>query len=175
MYFADSSVLNAPGSGSFGGHAMCYEGSGLMDWRCFVPRRLGDSSATAELIVATEACKAALGHRILFRELQVDQARPTLLLTDAQAAKNGAAMEKVSRNMKYMSARYAVLRQSEHAGATALTKAGTKANIADIFTKPLSALTHNKFAAFLIGHIQPALRLLIVNLTQLNKLRHKHL
>ena len=59
MYFVDSSVLNGPGSGSFGGFGMFYEGSGLMDWRCFAPKRLSESSATAELIMATAASKAA--------------------------------------------------------------------------------------------------------------------
>ena len=114
---------------------MCYEGSGLMDWRCFAPKRLGDRSATAELIMATAASKAALGHRMLFDELRQAQVGGTPLCIDARAVKNGSEMDKVSREIKFMAAHYDVLRQAETAGAIKLTKAHTLANLVDIRPK----------------------------------------
>ena len=135
--FSDSSVLNAGAGQSFGGHCSCYEGSGLLNWRCFVPRRLSDSSAAAELIVATSAAKWILGQRMLSAELRQGQEGPSPLYLDAQATLQGTAAEKVSRDMKYMAARYAILRQTETSGEVVLRKVHTNDNLADLFTKPL--------------------------------------
>ena len=63
--FSDSSLLNAGDGAHFGGFCSGYEGSGILNWRCFVPRRLSDSSAAAELVVATSALKWMLGQRML--------------------------------------------------------------------------------------------------------------
>ena len=142
--FSDSSVLNAGAGQSFGGHCSCYEGSGLLNWRCFVPRRLSDSSAAAELIVATSAAKWILGQRMLSAELRQGQEGPSPLYLDAQATLQGTAAEKVSRDMKYMAARYAILRQTETSGEVVLRKVHTTDNLADLFTKPLSGDTFRR-------------------------------
>jgi len=135
--FADSSLINAPNGGSFGGHCSCFEGSGLIDWRCFVPRRLTDSSAGAELIISTAAVKNILGNRMFLRELGCSQGEPSALYLDAQAVLSGAEMERVSKEMRYQAARYAMLREARDVGAVDLLKIPTTGNLADLFTKPL--------------------------------------
>ena len=46
--------------------------------------------------------------------------------------------------MKYMAARYAILRQTETSGEVVLRKVPTTDNLADLFTKPLSGDTFRR-------------------------------
>ena len=151
LHFSDSSLVNAPGGGSFWGFCSCFEGSGLLDWRCLVPRRLADSSAGTELIMGTAAVKSILGQRMFFRELRPPQPEPSSLFLDAQAVLSGAEMERVSCEMRYMAARLSMLRDAQAAGAAKLEKVGTKDNLADIFTKPLVGPQFARLRDFIMG------------------------
>ena len=133
----DLPVLNAGAGQSFGGHCSCYERSGLLNWRCFVPRRLPGSSAAAELMATTCAAKWVPGQRMLSAELRQSQEGPSPLHLDAQANQQGTAAEKAFRGMKYMAARYAILRQTATSGEVVLRKVYTDDNLADLFIKPL--------------------------------------
>ena len=62
---------------------------------------------------------------------------PTEIFLDARAALDGAGSEKVSKAMKFMAARYAMMRQAAEAGQVSLQKIETTLNVADLFTKPL--------------------------------------
>ena len=138
--FLGFSVLNAGAGQSLGGHCSCYEGSGFLNWRCFVPRRQSGSSAAAELIVATSAAKWIPGQQLLSVELRQGQEGPSPLPLDAQAALQGTTAEKIPRDMKYMAARYATLRRtaaSGEAGEVVLRKVHTNENLAGLFTKQL--------------------------------------
>ena len=149
--FSDSSLMNAGDGEHYGGFCSGYEGSGILNWRCFVPRRLSDSSAAAELVVATAALKWTLGQRMLCEELRQGQGGPTPLYLDAQAALQGVASEKVARDMKYMAARYAIMRQSVRAGEVVLCKVHTHDNLADMFTKPLVGEAFRRLRARIMG------------------------
>ena len=70
-FFSDSSLLNGPAPGSSYGGA------------CAVPPKLGDSSAAAELIMATVAVKEAIAHRIQAAELRQGPWGATPLYLDA--------------------------------------------------------------------------------------------
>ena len=137
----DSSHLNEEGGskGSWGGYAMGYEGSGLMDWRSFNPRKLSDSTGGSELIQGAAAMKALLGWRILFRGLRQAQEPPSELFVDASATIAGSdpELEKVPREMKYMAVRYAMLREAQNVGAARLVKVHTTVNPSDLMTKPI--------------------------------------
>ena len=100
---------------------------------------------------------------------------PMPLFGDNQAALKFAEDRSVNDRVKHIDLRHHWLHGLVTRGIISMNYVCTTDNIADLLTKPLNALTHNKFSAFLIGHIQPALRLLVKNLTQLNSLRHKHL
>ena len=70
---------------SYGGFALYFEGSGSFSVECFSPRRLADSSAGAELIMATWAGKSIVAFQILHRELGMTRLTPTPLQIDASA------------------------------------------------------------------------------------------
>jgi len=135
---SDSSLVNTDGGGSYGGFAFGLEGnSGYVDWRCIVPRMLSDSSAGVELIMATLATKSMLGYRMLLKELRVLPEGPMPLYLDAKAVIQGADMEKVTREMRFMAVRYAMLRQVVDDKKIELKKVDTEWNRGGIFTKPL--------------------------------------
>ena len=80
-FFSDSSLLNGPAPGSsYGGACMQFAKgdpavagtamSGAIWARCLVPPKLGDTSAAAELTMATAAVKKAIAHRIQAAELR---------------------------------------------------------------------------------------------------------
>jgi hypothetical protein len=149
---SDSSLNNVEGrAASFGGMAFGVEGSGLVDWQVIAPRQISDSSASAELVIATRAAKAILGFRLLLKELGMLHEGPTPMYLDASAVISGAEMEKVTREMRYMAARYAQLRQVKQDGKVKLCKVDTLDNRADIFTKPLVGEAFRRQRCLVLG------------------------
>ena len=82
---SDSSLINAPvtsvsmpdiAAASYGGFALYFEGSGAFSVECLSPRRLADSSAGAELIMATWAGKSVVAFLMLHRELGMARISP---------------------------------------------------------------------------------------------------
>jgi hypothetical protein len=97
-------------SASYGGFALFFEGFGAFSVECFSPRRLADSSAGSELIMATWAGKSVIAFRMLGSELALQRTVPTTLDIDASTVTDGAVMERVSRQQRFQSARIAMLR-----------------------------------------------------------------
>jgi hypothetical protein len=135
---SDSSLANLANGSTFGGVTFGLDAvSGLVDWRCMVPRSFSDSSAAAELMIATYAVKSILGYRMLLHELRMLPLGATPLYLDANAVINGAEMEKITKQMRFMAARYSMLRKVIADDKVTLAKVDTAQNKADIFTKPL--------------------------------------
>jgi hypothetical protein len=151
----DSSLFNAPNSGSFGGYTLYFPGSGPFAWNCTVPRKLTDSSGGAELVMSTIATKAVLGWRIVMRELGLGDPEPTNLRMDATAPLLGTASEKVARNMRYLSARYAMVRDASNTGEIHLSKVHTSENLADPLTKPLPPASKDLYVRLMHGDLTP--------------------
>ena len=150
----DSSLLNAlGGKGSFGGCVLFFAsgGGGSFHTSVTVPRKLTDSSGGAELVQATLALKTILGYRILARELRLSPTGPTRLHMDANAVIMGTKREKVSKEMRYVACRYAMLRQAAENGDITLTKVDTKDNRADMCTKPLIGKDFVRHRAAILG------------------------
>ena len=84
-----------------GGYSLYFEGSGVAIAECFSPRKLADSSAGSELVMATWAGKAVLAFRMLQRELRLGPKGATPLELDATAVLNGAMMETVTRKQRF--------------------------------------------------------------------------
>jgi hypothetical protein len=122
-----------------------------MDWRCFVPRSFPDSSAAAELIIASHACKNILGFRLLLDELHMLNAGPTSLYIDASAVINGAEMEKITKSMRFMAARYSMVRLVVSDGKVVLVKCDSLDNKSDGFTKPLVGAVFVKSRHLMLG------------------------
>jgi hypothetical protein len=120
-----------------GGYTVFFEGSGVAMAECFSPRKLADSSAGSELIMATWAGKAVIALRMLQRELRMGPVGATPLELDATAVLNGAVMETVTRKQRFNAARIGMLRQWALDKALRLEKVGTGDMRSDILTKPV--------------------------------------
>ena len=113
-------------SASMGGYTIFFEGLGVVIAECFSPKKLADSSAGSELIMATWAAKAIIGLRMLQRELRLGPTGATPLELDATAVLSGATMETVTRKQRFNAARLGMLRQWALDAALRLVKVGTE-------------------------------------------------
>jgi hypothetical protein len=157
----DSSAHNGGEGKSYGGYAFSHGNgagrptSGAFAVKCLTPKALGGSSAATELVLATEALKTCLGWRMLMREIGFGCTLPTPFGMDANAVLMGTKKEKVSRVMKYMGARYAMLRDALEHKVISPHKIPTELNCADLFTKPLVGERFRALRALLLG-LDPA-------------------
>ena len=70
---------------------------------------------------------------------------------DASAVLHGTKREKVTRVMKYMAMRYAMMRDGVENGVITLHKIPTELNCADLFTKPVVGVLFQQLRALLLG------------------------
>ena len=94
--------------------------NGTIDHRSYTSLNASDSSGGAELNALTLAVKVGLGHRMLLLELGQLQPRPTIIYVDAQVVIAGVAAGRITRGMKYLAARYQMVRQAQEAGVIVL-------------------------------------------------------
>jgi hypothetical protein len=120
---------------SIGGYSLFFQDSGVVVAECFSPRKLADSSAGSELIMASWAGKAIIAFRILHREIFGGKLKPTALELDASAVLDSAVMERVTRKQRFNAARLAMLRQWAEDRTLYLKKTDTDDMRSDIFTK----------------------------------------
>ena len=89
--------------------------------------------------------------RELKQGLVEGQLPATKIFLDAQATLDGAQMNHIPKEQRYMSARRAILRRAQDDGAVKLEKVGTADNLADIFTKPLVGEQFERLRAHVLG------------------------
>ena len=70
---------------------------------------------------------------------------------DAAAVLAGTKMERVSKAMRHLAARYAILRAAVECGMVRLKKVHTDDNTADIHTKPTIGARFEHLRALLLG------------------------
>ena len=98
---------------------------------------------------------AVLLWRSILRESWMDPAADmpaTPALMDANASLLGCNSEKISRDTRYLAARYAKIRDDERTGDAKLDYAGTDEGPAGIFTKPLCGWKSRYMCAEVLGH-----------------------
>jgi hypothetical protein len=158
--YADSSALNGEGGHSWGGFGCGQPGSGLTHFRVLCPKQLADSSGGNELITAVLALKDVIAERIGKAELGTLPPRATDLHLDAQVVLDGVAMDRVSRESRYLAAKLSMLREAVANGVIRLVKIATALNPADIFTKPLVGAGLARARGIVLGHgpEEPAVR-----------------
>jgi hypothetical protein len=103
------------------------------------------------------------------------QPHPVQLFGDNNAALKFAEERTVNDRVKHIDLRHHFLMSLVDHGIISMNFVSTTDNIADLLTKPLSALDFAKFSAFIVGPMQPALRALTSKLSHANALRHKNL
>jgi hypothetical protein len=142
---ADATPAPSPGAELGGG--------GALAWRCVAPPAGDDSSAAAELRLATLAYKYVVAARFLQCELEVGAApaEPTPLYLDAQAVLDGTNCERLAKASRWMAMRYAMLRWGIACGTIAPRKLLTAMNPADGLTKCLTGKPFENGRARLLG------------------------
>ena len=111
--------------------------SGAILARVLVPPKAGGSSAAAELIMDAVAVKEAVAHRIISTELRQGPWGPTPLYLYALVVLHGTTADQVSREMKYLEAKLAVVQEAWSQGKTKAEKTNVSFHPAGILTKPL--------------------------------------
>ena len=162
---SDSSSINYPLPGdarmaelpvaSMGGFSLYFPGSGSFLNECRAPKHLTDSSAGAELNIASWAGKAIIPVRMLLNELRLGSPGPTTLEIDASALLDAIAMDKVSRKQRFQAARLAMLRTWQADGVLSLKKVKSEDMRADILSKAMApaALFHRGSRLLLTGSV----------------------
>ena len=125
--------------------------SGAIWTRCLVPSKLGDSSASAELIMASITVKEAVAHRIQAAELKQGPWKPTSLYLDALAVLHGTAADQVSREMKYLAAELVIVQEARSGNKIKTVKIDPSCHSSDILTKPLQGKEFEFKRARLLG------------------------
>jgi hypothetical protein len=153
VFDCDASLLNADGGagGSWGGGVGAFGRGGAFTSSVTLPRKLTDSSGGAELVQATIVLKDVLAFRMLARELGFAERGPTRMRMDANAVLLGVKREKVSKAMRYVAGRYAMLRAAVEEGEVVLEKVASADNRADICTKPLTGVPFAHQRALILG------------------------
>ena len=100
---------------------------------------------------------------------------PIPLFGDNQAANKFGEERSVNDRVKHIDLRHDFLLTMVEDRVISMNYVNTTENIADIFTKPLNAETTDHFLTYMIGDIQPKLKLLTDKLLLDNAHRHKHL
>ena len=163
--FVDSSHGNGADGSSHGGFVLASRaspggtdaaslgGGGALAWRSVAPLAGDDSSAAAELRLATLAYKYVLAARFLQTELNVGIAplRPTPLYLDAQAVLDGTSCERLVKSSRWLAMRYAMLRWGIACGTIEPRKLLSAENPADGLTKCLVGSDFEKARARLLG------------------------
>jgi hypothetical protein len=114
-----------------------------ISWQSKQQASVALSSMEAEYMAACAATQEAIWLRRLLQEFGCLFTRPFTLLEDNQAciflSKNPGDFPKT----KHIAQRYHFVREQVNEGEIILRKIGTKENLADVFTKPLDAITFN--------------------------------
>jgi hypothetical protein len=98
------------------------------------------------------AVKEILAGLISARELGEESDQPHELHIDATVVISSVAMDRVSRESKYLAAKLAMIRGAVEDKKIVLTKVPTALNTADIFTKALVGAALRRCRALVLGH-----------------------
>jgi len=132
-------------------------GGGALAWKCGIQHEGDDSSAAAELRMASLAYKYTLAARFLLTELDVGVApsKPTPFHLDAQAVLDGTTCEKLAKKSRWMAMRYAMLRWGIMCGTIHPQKRPSSQNPSDGLTKCLVGAAFENARARLLGLVIP--------------------
>ena len=142
-------VSNTPdpnGYKSTGGHVV-YLNGGAISWASRTQTITALSSTESELYATCDAAKDITHLRWIMGDLGREQQGPTPLLCDNQPCLNllKDSHASTSRRSRHIELRWFYAREQQHIGTINMIKVPTKDNIADIMTKGLGKVLHDKF------------------------------
>ena len=128
---------------STSGYVFCI-GAGPISWRSKKQSCVALSSAEAEYMALASASQEALWIRELLTSLNVHVSAPTLINVDSQSAIDMTKNPKFHGRAKHIDIKYHFTREKVSEKLIALCYCPSSENLADVFTKGLTAEKHSK-------------------------------
>lgn len=149
MAFTDSDwATDKDSRRSVSGTAVFYNGN-LINWLSRVQKRTAGSSTEAEYLALDQTGRDVLYFRHLLEEMGCGIEDATTIFCDNQGAIRNAVNPLSVSKMKHVEVCYHMVRDFVEAGALKIVYVSTDENLADIFTKSISAkLSVKKFIVF---------------------------
>ena len=116
-------------------------GGGAIVWRSIKQSYIADSTKEAEYVVACEAAKEAVRLRKLLVDLEVvpDMDNPLTLYCDNSGVVTNSKEPRNHKKGKHIERKYHLIREIVQMGDVTVTKIASVENLADPFTKTLTA------------------------------------
>jgi hypothetical protein len=128
-----------------------YFGGGPIDWACKLQPVIALSSAEAEQVAAFTTSRTVFYFRQLLEELNTVQQSPTVIHEDNTACIAQSKNPVNHKRCKHILLKYHYLRDLTESGIVQLEYINTKAQIADLLTKPLAPKDFNRLLPFLVS------------------------
>ena len=122
-----------------------------ISWATRKQTRVALSTCEAEYMALCEATKETLYINKLVKELQLEVALPLKIQIDNQSAMKIASNPAFHRRTKHISRDYNFVRDEVRNNRVELAYVPTEANLADVFTKPMSGARFRRFRERLIS------------------------
>ena len=120
-----------------------------ISWSCKKQSSVALSSTEAEFVALSEACKEAIWLRKLLRDMKIIQSKPTKMFEDNQSCLRLATEERLSNRTKHIDTKVHFIKEHIDQKTIQCVYCPTEDMIADIMTKPLSAIRHSKLRSLL--------------------------
>lgn len=147
--FSDSDWAGDPRTRkSMTGYVLFF-GGGAVTWTSRRQDCVSLSSMEAEYVALGEACQEVMWTRRLLQDLGERQTDATLVHEDNQGCLSFVQSERTSKRSKHIETKQCFIRDLVERGVVSLKYCPTEVMKADILTKPLGAVKHNRFAEHL--------------------------
>ncbi|XRB14746.1 hypothetical protein RI054_09g45860 [Pseudoscourfieldia marina] len=144
--YVDSDWAGEPDRRSLGGLALRINRQALVHWRVMKQKVVAKSSAEAELIALADHSDMVMTARLLLAELGLGQDR-TPVHEDNSAAIQILGDRRYDGRTKHVDYRIKSVRERVLSGAINVTYISTKLQLADMFTKGLPRVDHERMTA----------------------------
>jgi hypothetical protein len=118
----------------------CSFNGGAISWCSRKQDVIALSSAEAEYVALTEACKEVTWLKEVSKGFDVEISEPVTILTDSQSCISMIKNQHFSNRTKHIDTKYHYIRNQVTEGKIKLEYCPTADNAADIFTKPLGSI-----------------------------------
>lgn len=123
------------------GYAFFYNG-GLINWSCRKQTCVSLSSTEAEFVALSDACQEAIWLQRLLEDMHQRIVFPTTIYEDNQSCLKLIKEERLSNRTKHIDTKFHFVKDYVDKGIIECKYCPTEEMIADLFTKPLSAVKH---------------------------------
>jgi hypothetical protein len=153
--YSDSDWATDPATRNSMIGVLIFVGFGCVEWHCSLQKHPALSSAEAEFVNLTHACKMVEYYRHMLTNLGFELKYATTIWCDNLAAINISKVAVHSKRTKHIAVKYFKIRLVQECGVIVVDYVNTSENCADIFTKPLGSNLFSKFSHLIMDGILP--------------------